>query len=282
MACDTPIYVLPKYGIEKVPIPCGRCPPCKLRRVNNWVFRLLQEEKVSQHAHFVTLTYDTDFVPISDNGFMTLRKKDLQNYFKRLRKLLPDSNIKYYACGEYGSKNKRPHYHAIFFNVPESKYFAEAWGLGGKQFGNVHVGKVTGDSIAYTMKYIDKSQFGYTHTRDDREREFPLMSKGLGKSFLTDQMVDYYQSDITRMHVTREGGHRSALPRYYRKKIFSDEQMKQQRHHVAAVMAKEKALDMLEFERMGYPETYTYDMWKSSQKLGRYDAFQANIKNRDI
>jgi len=107
--CDSPFFVLPKAAVEKVPVPCGRCPPCKLRRVNGWVFRMLEEEKVSSSSHFVTLTYDTSTVPISDNGFMTLRKRDFQLFMKRLRKLCLDAKLKDYAVGEYGTNYKRPH-----------------------------------------------------------------------------------------------------------------------------------------------------------------------------
>lgn len=149
--CDSPYWVMPKMGIEKVPVPCGRCPICKHRRVNTWVFRLSQELKRSVSGHFVTFTYDTRHVPISDNGFMTLRKKHFQDFMKRLRKLEPN-HLKYYAVGEYGTHNNRPHYHAIIFNVLDTGSYASAW-----EFGQIHIGHVSSDSIAYTMKYIDKS-----------------------------------------------------------------------------------------------------------------------------
>lgn len=103
MKCDDPHIVTTSRG-DRVPVPCGRCPPCKQRRVNEWVFRLMQEDKNSVSAHFVTLTYDTRFVPISENGFMTLKKSDFQDFMKRLRFNTGIQGIKYYAVGEYGSK----------------------------------------------------------------------------------------------------------------------------------------------------------------------------------
>lgn len=45
-----------------------------------------------------------------------LRKKDIQNFFKRLRdriSRLHYTKITYYACGEYGPKTFRPHYHVL-------------------------------------------------------------------------------------------------------------------------------------------------------------------------
>lgn len=278
MNCDSPFYVLPKAATEKVPVPCGRCPPCKLRRVNGWVFRMLEEEKISSSSHFVTITYDTTHVPISKNGFMTLDKRDFQLFMKRLRKLCPDASLKYYAVGEYGTNNKRPHYHAIIFNCPNPQLFSDAW-----ERGAVHVGTVSGDSIAYTMKYIDKLSGKPSHARDDRQPEFPLMSKGLGKNYLTPEMVDYHKADISRLYATREGGHRIALPRYYRGKIYSEDEQKQQMRYVAQVVGVTERRERLEFHRL-YDELqgYTFEQWKESKRYGRYKKFYHSQKNRDL
>lgn len=281
MKCDSPYWVLPKAAFERVPVPCGRCPPCKLRRVNNWVFRLLQEEKVSTAAHFVTFTYDTRFVPISENGFMTLRKKDFQDFMKRLRKLCADVKLKYYAVGEYGTNNKRPHYHAVIFNVPNISLFAQAWALGGDSLGSIHVGKVSGDSIAYTMKYIDKQGGKKLHARDDREPEFPLMSKCLGANYLTDEVIDYHRSDISRMYVTREGGQKVSLPRYYRNKIYDESDLRKQVVLVQSMTDAQELVDLREFQQLGYTGV-TFEAWRESKRYGRYSHFYANQKNRDV
>lgn len=276
MPCDHPFYV------NEIPVPCGKCAPCKKRRVDGWVFRLLEEEKISSSAHFVTLTYDTRFVPISDNGFMTLRKKDFQDYMKRLRKLCPEFKLRYYACGEYGTKNHRPHYHFICFNVPRETFFYDAWSLNGVPLGAVHVGKVTGDSIAYTMKYIDKSTWKIGHSRDDRKPEFAVMSQGLGLSYLSDEVVKYHKADLSRNYITREGGHIIAMPSYYRRKIYnSGEQLIQRSVIQEAVNASFDALRR-EFELNGYPESYTYGDWLSDQRDGRRIKFSSTIKDRKL
>ncbi|AXH76296.1 MAG: replication initiator protein [Microviridae sp.] len=265
--CDSPFYILPKAAFEKIPVPCGRCPPCKLRRVNSWVFRLLQEEKISNTAHFVTLTYDTRTVPISENGFLTLRKRDFQLFMKRLRKLVPDT-IKYYAVGEYGTNKSRPHYHAIIFNVPDPAHFHTAW-----QLGYVHIGQVSTNSIAYTMKYIDKLSYKKLHARDDREPEFPLMSKSLGANYLSEAVINYHQADLSRLYVTKEGGHKIALPRYYRQKIYTDVQLKQQLSIIKAAADEKELLQVHEFQSLNYPSNYTYEDWKNSKAFGRYHSF---------
>jgi len=282
--CDSPFYVQPtKWAPDKIPVPCGRCPPCKLRRVNQWVFRMMQEEKISTSSHFVTLTYDTTTVPISDNGFMTLKKKDFQDYMKRLRKLTPGVTLKYYAVGEYGSKNRRPHYHAIIFNCPDPQLFYDAWSLAAVPIGAVHIGNVTTDSVAYTMKYIDKQTFKRAHSRDDRISEFSLMSKGLGANYLTDNMVEYHKKDTTMLYVTKLSGHRVSMPRYYRNKIFTDAEKRAQVFHVQEVMSDLEQKDRLEVSRQ-FGDRMTYEEVKDSEKYGRYKKFynSQNSNNRKL
>lgn len=172
MKCITPFYKKTGEG----PFPCGKCPACRLRRASDWSFRLMEEEKVSSSAYFLTLTYDTKFVPITERGFMSLDKRDLQLFFKRLRKAhISGANpIKYYAVGEYGGRSRRPHYHVIAFSAELSKV-QPAW-----QLGSVHYGTVTGASIGYTLKYISKPAKIPQHQNDDRVPEFSLMSKNWG------------------------------------------------------------------------------------------------------
>ena len=148
MPCDSPIYVdnpRPWTGTYYVPVPCGNCAVCQRNKVTSWVFRLMQEDKDAIASHFVTLTYDNEHVPLSDNGFPTLRKDDLRLFWKRLRRR-QSRKIKYYVVGEYGSKTYRPHYHAIVFNVESTDYFVEAWPAG-----HVDVGTVTDKSVGYTV-----------------------------------------------------------------------------------------------------------------------------------
>lgn len=97
--------------------PCGKCTPCRIRRVSEWQLRLQFEANSWKHVAFVTLTYSDEFLPRNPFTFEpTLDKKELQLFWKRLRKRLK-RKIKYFACGEYGSLNSRPHYHAIIYGL---------------------------------------------------------------------------------------------------------------------------------------------------------------------
>ena len=67
-------------------VPCGKCIECRKARVNQWFVRLSQELKRSTTAYFVTLTYDEEYLPYTDNLNDTLNYNDLVKFFKRLRK----------------------------------------------------------------------------------------------------------------------------------------------------------------------------------------------------
>lgn len=208
---------------DKVPVPCNKCPLCIKRRISGWSFRLMQQNKIAISAEFITLTYDSKNVPITRNGYMTLRKKDCQDFFKRLRKAQFGSkggNIKYYCAGEYGSITWRPHYHIIMFNS-DRKLIDTAWNKG-----IVHYGATVEEaSVGYTLKYISKPRRIPLHRNDDREPESALMSKGLGKNYLTPAMVEWHLADIeNRMYINVGSGKKAAMPKYYKDRIYTDDQ----------------------------------------------------------
>lgn len=174
---------------------------------------------------FITLTFDTKVLLeecLSSVGLMTLKKEHLQNFMKRLRKRHEVRNlppIKYYAVGEYGSKHNRPHYHVIIFNALMEDIEA-AW-----MKGYVHYGTVTGASIGYTLKYMcKKSKPVGVLEGDDREPEFALMSKGLGKNYLSERNVQWHLKDVkNRMYINVGQGKKATMPRYYKDKLFTDD-----------------------------------------------------------
>lgn len=219
MPCLMPVPI--KDGNNQlVYVPCGKCPQCRSARASAWSFRLLQELKVSTSAHFLTLTYDTKHVPITRNGFMSLDKRHYQLFMKRLRKR-NRNRLKYYCAGEYGETYMRPHYHVIMFNV-DVKTIQDAWELG-----SVHYGKVEEASVGYTLKYISKPGRIPLHRNDDRVPEFGLMSKGLGISYLSDEMIAWHHADLeTRMYCNIMDGKKIGMPRYFKNKLYTDEQRK--------------------------------------------------------
>lgn len=255
--CFTPFAKRNKITNRTESVPCGKCPQCISRRINGWAFRLSQEQNVSETAYFITLTYDTLHVPINKAGLMDLSKRDLQLFFKRLRKNhwecarnhnTRNPNIKYYAVGEYGGRTHRPHYHIILFNA-QLELIQPSWDKGQVDYGQVETA-----SIMYTLKYMEKknykpskewlkTKFGGSYElykEKYTEPEFSLMSKKLGISYLTKAKMQWHHSKrLDRMYIPIEDGKKISLPRYYREKLhLTETERRQIKYHKKEISEK--------------------------------------------
>lgn len=244
--CLTPFHVkASKISNEKIPVPCGKCPNCIKRRVSGWSFRLIKQSEKSNNPLFVTLTYSNEKVPKTKKGYKTLRKSDVQNFFKRLRKLQTEK-IKYYLAGEYGTQTMRPHYHAIIFNTHEHKIL-RSWTLDGIPIGSIHIGRVSGASIGYTLKYLSKEGKVPHHKNDDRQPEFQLMSKGLGIDYITEAMTIWHKNDLTgRYYIPLLDGKKAPMPRYYREKIYNEAERNRINNHMAKLSGDKETQNNIE------------------------------------
>jgi len=219
MQCQTHRYL----SKQDIVVPCGRCAFCLATRRSDWATRLHYEAKCHLKSQFVTLTYSDNNLRWK-NSVSQLDKRDLQLFFKRLRKA--GYSLRYYAVGEYGSKTFRPHYHAILFGDINEDAIRKSWGLG-----QVHIGTVTQSSIAYTLGYIVNGKGWKMVTK--RVPPFALMSRkpGLGSNYLqgyditkddciaSPEMVQWHQAD--RKNYVIIDGKKRHLPRFYKTKIFS-------------------------------------------------------------
>lgn len=219
--------------------PCGKCLYCRQRRASGWSFRLIQHMRSNPLASFVTLTYNSDHVPFSKKNRMTLVKKDIQLWLKRLRiyqerKLdiqfkrgylskYYGKKIMYYCAGEYGSKYGRPHYHLILWNADPCCVISTWTDNEKKPIGSIYFGQVTPASVGYTLKYISKEAKVPQYFGDDRLPEFQLMSKGLGLDYLSDNVKKYHLEDLFgRCYVSvKDSDIKIAMPRYYKERIYT-------------------------------------------------------------
>ena len=255
--CQTPFHKKMELvkGVETgyMPFPCGKCPACVRRRVSGWAFRLNKQSEQSNSAHFVTLTYNDEHIKKTKNGFETLVKKDVQDFFKRLRKLTKQK-ISYYAVGEYGDTGERPHYHIILFNA-NPKIVENAWKLNDITLGNVHFGDVGDASVGYTLKYISKEKKIPQFNGDDRQKEFALMSKGLGAGYLTENMVKWHtKGNIeNKVYLPLKDGKKAAMPRYYKDKLYD----KGQKFRIGVFMRAESQKQVDELQDK-YGDLYYY------------------------
>lgn len=277
-----------------VSLPCGKCYTCKKNRVNQWSHRIMQENNVSDSGYFVTLTYDTENVPINRRGYMTLEKTDLQKFFKLVRyyddkkikevtELDPvkgnkagrnydKKRIKYYAVGEYGENKGRPHYHIIIFNVYDKKSIEKAWPKG-----NIDIQVVNVNTIDYTLKYINKDK-SYVKSHTEQKREFSLMSKGMGLNYVTNESVRYHNSDLDNNYIVNTRGFKVPLSRYYRDKIFSKERKKDLVEHIKKITFEKEQKDREIFEA----HNISYDENVQKKKEARAIKNNKSQKVRDF
>lgn len=180
-------------------IPCGHCLGCLEDRAKDWTIRNLMELKSCDNAIFLTLTYDDNHLPIN-HGLPTLCKADLSAFVKRLRKHYSLSKLRFFACGEYGSHTLRPHYHLIVYGYPyyedrwcETDLLSNIW-----KNGNVYLGTVTEQSIAYVSRYVLKKS-GNTAVINSKlqQSEFVNMSRrpGIGTEWIKSHLKEIAVND---------------------------------------------------------------------------------------
>lgn len=204
----------------------------------------MHESRFHEFASFITLTYSDEHLP-PDYG---LSRREWQLFMKKLRnhwaEHYPDVKLRFYAVGEYGETNLRPHYHAIVYGAafPDQRLFSrgsdptkdiytsdtltEIWGKGFTTHSHVSYA-----NAAYCAGYVRKKITGkqeaaehYRRINPDTgelfhvEPEFALMSRmpGIGRQHIEKYLDDVYPDDFIVVD-----GHKSRVPRYY-DKVLAD------------------------------------------------------------
>lgn len=278
---------------DRITVPCGKCLACLSRVRQEWQFRMLQELKEAKNAFFVTLTYEDHNLPIcQENMTPTLSKRDVQLFLKRLRKELTREiystldrtrigseiedkpyPLRYFITGEYGPNTLRPHYHCILFNLPcdltkgqlqTRNLIAKAW-----QQGQVDIGTVTPASIGYVTKYCITR---HDESRLYVEKPFSLMSRRPGIGFEYLSLHDSWHKSGQRFYSVLPGGQKVNLPRFYRDRIFSQEEKTEHAQSLLSVtdqLANKKEAEIL--NRGESPGLY---------ELTQKQQFTENLKRR--
>lgn len=248
-------------------IPCGRCTGCRLDKARQWATRCLHESRSHLDNCFLTLTYDDDHLPETNS----VDVREWQLFMKRLRKKV-EPKIRFFACGEYGDKNYRAHYHALIFGydfpdkvewkttprghkVYRSPTLEELW-----PYGFSTVGSVTHESAGYVARYTMK-KIGGDKAADHYLRPHPLTGKlyqvkpefavmsrrpGIGHHFATTYKTDFYPSDFITVD-----GVKTPIPRYYLKQLSEEEQRDIKRARTAkAIPYKPERTNARRFAKM--------------------------------
>lgn len=248
-------YIYPHY-LEYQQIPCGNCMPCRLNYSKQWAIRSVLESTLWEENYFVTFTYNEDNLPRRDeftdqwgyswydegncwNGYlkdtdMTKLLKDVREYW---RTHFNHTGIRFYYCGEYGTQNFRPHFHALMFNFPIKpqllKFYKNTpdgnqlytcpllekiWGKG-----FVVIGQFTWETAAYTARYVTKKWKGETSPIHygilGQEPEFCRMSRmpGIAKPYFDKHKEQIYSLDEIVLKTTKQKVLSLKPPKYYDK-----------------------------------------------------------------
>lgn len=211
---------------------CGNCETCRMRYRAEWSARILLEAHCHDASSFITLTYAKETYPHDGS----LRKRDLQLFFKRLRRNLDRLNegrsVRYFACGEYGDRTQRAHYHCVLFGLEAGigleKLIESSWGNGW-----ITVAPLSAQRSSYVARYTTKKLRG--GVPPGRAPEFALMSRrpGLGMQFV-ERLADAVKRQIVPLGDPKDGhpvlnlwrgyvhvdGRFYPASRYFRKKLI--------------------------------------------------------------
>lgn len=213
---------------REFPVACGQCSGCRSKNARNWAIRCYHESIMHEQSSFITLTVDEENMEKVFPG-RSLRYGPFQLFLKRFRKRVV-SHIRFFMCGEYGSKFERPHYHAIFFgwfpNSEERDLFRTS------AVGDLYTSKVLSDLWPFGFHSVGHFDFacaqyvaGYIHKKINgklqdvwykgKAQEFARMSlkPGIGEPFYRKFTSDMYRRD----KVVLPGGKEFSIPRYYDK-----------------------------------------------------------------
>lgn len=256
------VFTNPENGSEVQMVPCGKCITCKLRKSLEWATRVTHELETTGLGCFITLTINEE--SMIRRGFhykgewhppFSIYKRSLQKFFKRLRKAtaidVPDPDtgrtkkvyqkFRYLACGEYGEKLGRPHYHICLlgYDFADKFYWRQSpsghpcyrspllervWSINGNPIGHAEIGELNFQTAAYTARYTlakkphsEDYQHAYGYNQETGEilfshvhPEFLLMSKGIGKDWW-----NRYRTDTDKDYIETIDGKTVAVPRYY-------------------------------------------------------------------
>ncbi|AXH73131.1 MAG: replication initiator protein [Microviridae sp.] len=203
------ISTLSSDGSYHFLVPCRKCLGCQIDYSREWRDRMIFELHDNPKAIFLTLTYNDEHLTFSNKGCPTLVVADVQKFMKRLRKHFNGTRIRFYLAGEYGSRNLRPHYHAIIYGIDLSD-FPDLYPRGYNELkqayyssptmekiwknGFIIMSEVTSRTCAYVARYVTKKQGNNSVFHVSRETlpEFNLSSRNPGLGLLNSR--DYVMS----------------------------------------------------------------------------------------
>ena len=243
-----------------VPIGCGKCMECRKQKAREWNARLMEDIKVNKKGRFVTLTFSNEkyseiFNKIPHQKIITKHKdgkpihKEIEltgytrdntiatwavrHFLERWRKKYKKS-LRHWLVTELGHNGtENIHMHGIIW---QPDYWKGTWLEFMEEVENVwqygHVWKykwefgkkvnyVSEQTINYCVKYVMKQDEIHT-----AYNSIILPSAGIGRNYTIsgDYNNNKYNGKKTNETYRLRNGRRTALPMYWRNKVYTEEE----------------------------------------------------------
>ena len=191
--------------LNYVPVACGKCYECRKKKARDIDTLLAREDFIGG------LIREYGFSDENNIATLALRK-----FLERCRKKTGKS-LKHWCVTELGEDRGRIHLHGIFFGNNAAELALEKW-----RYGYIFIGNFVNEK---TINYISK----YMLKDDLNNREFTgkvLTSAGMGKQYFErgDWKFNKYNGKDTREYYVFKNGTKAMMPRYYRDKIYNEEE----------------------------------------------------------
>lgn len=282
--------------LRYIEVECGFCYECKKKRARQWSIRMCEELKENPHAVFFTGTFSPARIKklckkygIQEEDANEIATKEVRLFLERIRIENNGKSVKHWIVTEKGHTNtRRIHIHGIFFHENKWKLIQllkNNW-IAGYCYNGKYVNEKT---INYVVKYITKTDL------DNKDFNAKILaSPGLGKKFLKSidaKKMKYFprtETEKTREYYRFKNGQKAPLPRYYKEKIFTEDErqllwIEKQEEGYGYVMGEK--INLLEdggVERYKKLKEFYRDLCVNVHKDNPEDWKKIKIKNREL
>lgn len=255
--CLTPKMLFIKHpdtGVRhRIFVPCGKCSDCQNSKRAECVLRIRQEYKdtirLGGSVWFVTLHYSNQNLVYYKRGFSEQKlkrlkdiarmraengklynyrsfvlnkvhlRKFLQSVNQYLKNVRADARCRFYAVGEYGTLQQRPHYHVmLFLPFKMNKRITEDMLKTCWHYGDYDIFDFDIKAAVYLAKHNIKEEIGsiIQQKYSPMFRTMSVYHGSIGRGLFNDKhLISNLDRDVNYTNI--DGKYKVAVPRFVRK-----------------------------------------------------------------
>lgn len=251
-----------RYGKDcLIKLPCGRCTSCKEAYRMDWSIRCDMEKLYHKESCFLTLTYRDDVCP------RWVSKQHVRKFIRKLRR--SGIECSYFACGEYGEQNGRPHYHLILFGYfpgdavlkPDVKTKS-----GYEVYSSPFLDRIWKKGFVVVNNFARQEAFyvaGYVNKKTGKYDGFIMMSNGIGYQYMTDHIKELFKN---RYYIA-SNGHVFQVPRAFKRVLEKNGYFSEEDPEQVITMRKVENSEMLKRGLTNREQLFSINGMKMKDKL---------------